>query len=633
MDREDERERNRAGHPAGQLSSPPVDGPPSSVPTVILLVLLTLAAFLPVLGNGFVWDDELYLLNNPRAAGGLTLAGLGWALTTFHAANWHPLTWVSHFLDVELFGLRPAGHHLVSLLWHAGNVVLLFLLLLRLTGARGRSALVAALFAVHPLHVESVAWVAERKDVLSTFFALAAVAAYLRYLRRPRPAAYLTVFLLFALALAAKPMPVTLPFLLLLLDWWPLGRWHASPAAAPAQSQQTDSRRRHPPGRVALLLAEKVPLLALSAASAAVTLRAQASWEAVGSLPLGIRLANAVQAYAGYLGKTVWPRGLAILYPLRSGAPPAWRPLSALLLLSVVTLLVRRTLRRAPALAAGWLWFLVTLVPVIGLVQVGTQAMADRYSYLPLVGVFIMAAWAIDLLPPLLRLHRTAMTAACCLLALSLAGLTFLQSRYWKDTPTVFDHALRVTGDNRVAHYNLGVYRQGRGELRQAAEHYREAIRIKEDYADAHNNLGVILAGEGKTAEAISHYRRAIRADRSFAEAWCNLGVQLFEEGKAAESAAAFREALVLRPSLAEARAGLGNLLAHQGRIVEARDQLQQAVRLRPDSAPYHNALGAAFAELGERTAAVLQFREALRLDPEYAPARENLGASLTGGS
>ncbi|HEY0512079.1 MAG TPA: hypothetical protein VGH73_09255 [Thermoanaerobaculia bacterium] len=433
------------------------------------LTLLTLTACLPTLHNGFVnLDDGLYVTGNRWVRMGITRAGLAWALTANVGNNWHPLTLLSHMLDCQLFGLDPAGHHATSLLLHLANVLLLFAALRRMTGAVWRSAAVAALFAVHPTHVESVAWVAERKDVLSALFWILAMAAYERYARRPSLGRYLPVALAMALGLAAKPMLVTLPFALLLLDVWPLERlslgWKR-------------------------LAAEKLPLLALSAASSLITLRYQrTSLAPLDALPWGLRLANAAVSYAAYLGKTLLPRHLAVFYPLPIEIP-AWKTAAATALLAAITALALWKARRAPWLLVGWLWFLGTLVPVIGLVQVGRQAMADRYLYIPSIGLFLAIVWGIWEVAELGAKRRAVLATASAAAILALAVETWAQAGTWRDSVALYRHALSVTRDNYVAHVGLAKALVGKGDLAGAEAQYRAALALRPALAEARIGL------------------------------------------------------------------------------------------------------------------------------------------------
>jgi tetratricopeptide (TPR) repeat protein len=528
---------------------------------LLLLVIAVGTAFWPVLHNGFVsYDDEKYVTRNRHVQMGLGAESLRWALTTFEAANWHPLTWASHMLDWQLWGERPLGHHLSSLLLHLSNTLLLFLLLERMTRAVWRSALVAALFGVHPLHVESVAWVAERKDVLSTLFWLLTIGAYLRYARDPSVRRYAVLSISLTLGLCSKPMLVTVPFTLLLLDYWPLGRWSA------------DTQ-----GRTALrLIREKLPLFLLSAAASVVTLVAQRSARALGTLDsysLSDRLANAAVSYSAYLWKAIWPVSLAVHYPHPPEALPAWKPLLAALLLVAITVSVFRVRRRCPYLLIGWLWYLGTLVPVIGLVQVGQQAMADRYSYVPLIGPFIMLAWGVpDLLagvgrsdgaPP--RPRRVALALVSGAVVVMLIVATWFQLRHWRDSVTLFERALAVTESNAVAHNGLGLALATAGRPEEAIAHYRAALEIQPRHAEAHNNLAGALAVSGRVDEAIGHYERALSIDRRYPEALNNLGVALAQQGRVAEALERFRAALAIRPDYGKAHANLAAALYTAG--------------------------------------------------------------------
>lgn len=558
--------------------------------------------------HGFVnLDDAQYVSDNPAVSGGLSARGLSWAFTTPHAGNWHPLTWLSHMLDVELYGMNAGPHHLTSLLLHVASALLLFGLLHRMTGALFRSAFVAALFALHPLHVESVAWVAERKDVLSTLFFLLTIRAYLAYVRRPRPSRYALVLVLFALGLMAKPMLVTLPFVLLLLDYWPLGR-------AP-------SRR---------LVVEKLPLLALALASSVVTFLVQQQAGAVkglDALPFDHRLANAVMAYAAYIGKMLWPVQLAAIYPYPASRS-AWLVAAAAAGLIAVTVLTLRAARRHPYLPVGWLWYLGTLMPVIGLVQVGSQPMADRYTYVPLIGLFLIVAWG---MPDLLARwpHRDlALGVAAGSVILGCALAARAQVRHWRNSVALWQHALEVTTENPRAHNNLGhaLAREGRG--REAIGYYTEAVRIKPDYAEAHNNIGYALADQGRVREAIAHYSEALRVLPDYAEAHNNLGVALAGEGNADGAIQHLSDAVRIEPGRAEAHNNLGAVLAGQGRLEDAIRHLAEAVELRPGYADARRNLAMAHYERavtlagqGRTSEAVGHLESVLKLDPSHEQA------------
>jgi Tfp pilus assembly protein PilF len=522
------------------------------LPVGLFLVVLIAGAFWQVTGHGFVnFDDDKYVTENPHVQAGLTRNGLAWAFTTTRASNWHPVTWISLMADSQLYGPNAYGFHTTNLLLHIASALMLFLFLNRVTGSLWRSAFVAAIFGIHPLHVESVAWVAERKDVLSTLFWMLTMWAYLHYTQSPKPTRYLLVVLAFVLGLMAKPMLVTLPFVLLLLDRWPLERLDQG------NGREHDHTR---PWRK--LVWEKVPLLALAAVSSIVTYVVQQRSGAVGSLevyPLGVRIANALVAYVNYVAKMLWPAHLAVFYPHPGTSLPIWQVAGSGLVLVWITLLAIRA-RRRPYLAVGWLWYVLTLVPVIGLVQVGGQAMADRYTYIPLIGLFIIIAWGV---PELLALwttearRRTLLAASAGIVIAALAVCTYLQVGYWRDSVTLFDHAVKVTRRNAVAHNNLGVALVERGELGKAVAHYREALRIKPRYVEAHCNLAIAAIKQGRLDEAIAHCWEALRIRPGDADAHNNLGVALAKQGKLHEALAHFSEALRLDPDKKSARANL----------------------------------------------------------------------------
>ncbi len=474
----------------------------------LCLVLATIAVYWPVRQFQFVnYDDIYYVYLNPHVRSGVTPSAVAWAFSARYRSNWHPLTWVSHMLDCQLFGLDPGAQHMVNVMFHIGSVLLLFHVLNRMTAAPWRSAFVAALFALHPLHVESVAWIAERKDVLSAFFWMLTMWAYVRHVEKLTVRSsqfsvhYVLALVFFTLGLMAKPMLVTLPFVLLLLDYWPLGRtrW-----AKPAVGEKLEKP-------LTQLMAEKLPFLALAAASCVVTVWAQSgAISSLEKLPLVTRLANAVVSYASYLSKAVWPRNLAVFYP--------YAKLSSQEIVIAVGVLIGISAwsiwkaRRQPHFIVGWLWYLGTLIPVIGLVQVGQQSMADRYTYLPLIGIFMVLAWAV---PPSViqqRVSRQIIAGAAAALLGTFAVGCRLQVRYWENTETLFRHALQVTKDNWIAHYNLGFALAQAGNVPKALEHFEEAVRIKPDYADAQYNLGRALILLGRRSEAVSHWGQALQA-------------------------------------------------------------------------------------------------------------------------
>ena len=530
----------------------------------LLPVALAAALYWPVAGYDFIaLDDNLYLLENRNVRQGLTVKNLLWAITAFDAANWHPLTWLSLIVDYELFGLHAAGYHAMNLFLHILNVAFLFAVLKRLTGETWKSAAVASLFAVHPLNIESVVWIAELKNLLSTLFWLLTVVAYVRYAEKPGWKRYVPILACFVLGLAAKPMLVTLPFVLLLIDYWPLQRF---PPSGPNRSEATPVRaaRRKAAMR---LLAEKAPLVLLALISAGVTLQAAGSGGAVKSLslfPLIDRIENAVLSYAAYLSKMVWPADLAIFYP-RATAVPLWQVWLSVLFLAALTAAFCLKGRKRRYLITGLLWYVVTLLPVIGLIQVGFQSMANRYAYVPLIGIFIIAAWG---LPDLLRRYPAGryLPHAAVVVILALTFTTKAALPHWRDSEAVFQRALEVTVNNHIAELGMGNLRLGRGDPSGARSHYLASLRIKPDYAEAHNNLAMVLMAEGRTEEAEAHYREAIKAEPTFEKAYNNLGALLAGQGRLAEARACFLRVLELQPDHAEARGNLEGLVREERR-------------------------------------------------------------------
>jgi tetratricopeptide (TPR) repeat protein len=555
----------------------------------LFLIVATLTVYWQVRNHDFVnYDDDKYVTKNPHVQAGVSREGIIWAFTTTHASNWHPLTWLSHMLDCQLYGLNPEGHHLTNLLLHIANTLLLFLVLKRMTEALWRSAIVAALFALHPLHVESVAWVAERKDVLSTFFFMTTMWAYVRYVECPRLGRYVLVAFSFSLGLIAKPMLVTLPFVLLLMDYWPLGRLELRPSTVPINIQTQHSK--YPAcqdSRALPLLWEKAPFFVLAAVSAVVTIVVQRAGGSLSSLemfPLTIRVANALVSYLSYIGKMIWPMHLAVFYP-HPGMRPVWQAAGAGLLLLCVSVAVIRAAQRAPYLAVGWLWYLGTLIPVIGVVQVGAQAMADRYTYVPLIGVFVMIGWGLRDLVSRWD-HLGAVVPGCVgVIFAALMICTWLQVSRWNNSISLFEHTLDITVDNNLAHYNLGIVLAERGRLEEAIGHFSEALRIKPDDAEAHNNLGIALAERGRLEEAMGHFSEALRIKPDYAEPHYNLGIALALQRRRQEAMHHFSVAVKLKPDYAEAHLNLGAVIASQGRLQQAVDHFAEALRIKPDFA------------------------------------------------
>jgi protein O-mannosyl-transferase len=579
----------------------------------LLLIVFTLVLYNPANHFSFInYDDNHYISENPHVRAGLTWATIKWAFTSFDYANWHPLTWMSHALDYQLFRLNPAGHHLTSVLLHATNVVLLFLLLVRSTRRAGPSLFVAALFAVHPMNVESVAWIAERKNVLSTMFFLLTLGAYGWYSLKPGWKRYCAVAGLLACGLAAKPMLVTTPFVLLLLDYWPLGRIRGWSVPSDSLAIEQSS-----PGR---LLVEKLPLLVLAGASSVVTLLAQRASGAVGTLPFppGARLANGIYSYAVYLWKTVWPADLTLFYPHPTHLPSLWRIGAAALLLIATTAVVLK-LRSRGYLVTGWLWFLGTLIPVIGVIQVGNQAMADRYAYMPLIGIFAMIAWsgADWARGKRLGLALCVVPAICVLVALTLA--TYRQIGYWRDSLTVWTHALQVTEHNFVAEDNMGV---ALVELNRVDEAYSFFVRAAQDEPNdpvARLNIGTYLYQHGHIAEAVQQYELALHLGAEpglLAATYSNLGTAYSDLGNDAKSRYSFEQALRLNPNQAGAWQGMGLLSQKQGKLEEAITYFARSAELQPSAQGYLQ-LARVLAQANHRAEALAVYEQAVRLDPD----------------
>ena len=513
------------------------------------LILVSLVAFWPVTHADFISiDDNEYITENRHVQNGLTLEGVRWAFATGHAANWHPVTWLSHMLDVQFFGLNPHRHHVINLLFHVANSALLFLALHRMTKALWQSAFVAALFALHPLHVESVAWVAERKDVLSTLFWMLTLCAYYRYAEHRSVRRYLPVLIFLALGLMAKPMLVTLPFVLLLLDYWPLKRLAQSEGMVP------DDQRWH----LRELLAEKIPLFVLAAISCVVTYLVQQHGGAVGSierLPLEARIANGFVSYIAYIVKTIWPAKLAFFYPYER-LLPAWQVLAAAVLFTALTFAVVAMAKRYKYLPVGWLWYAGTLVPVIGLVQVGYQGRADRYTYIPLIGLFIMVAWLIPEVLSKWRHSRKLLIPLSALILLCCFIVTRTQTMYWQNSFVLFDHALEVTRNNDVAYVARGNAYEALGNYAQAINDYGKALKISPGIASAYNNRGVAYAALGDQEQAIKDYDRATEIDPRYGSAFANRGMAYAVMGYHEKAIEDYNRAIEINPRLAAAYLG-----------------------------------------------------------------------------
>ena len=572
----------------------------------LTLGLITLALYLPTVRHDFVqYDDQQYVTENPQVQAGLSVAGLRWAFG-FHAGNWHPLAWLSHMLDCQMFGAKSGGHHFTSLLLHAANTVLLFLVLQRLTGATWRSAIVAALFAWHPLHVESVAWVAERKDVLCASFWLLTLLAYAGYTNRPSVGRYAATLGSFALALMAKPMAVTLPFVLLLLDYWPIKRG------------QDKSFRA--------LLWEKTPFFALTIAVCVLTMLAQE--QAIAStagLTVSHRLANVVVAYVHYMGAMFVPINLAVFYPFRL-LLPASTILVACLTIAAVSILAIINARRRPYLLIGWLWYLGTLVPVIGLVQVGDQAWADRYTYLPLIGLFVFVVWgAAEWIGSRTRLQVVAVAS----MAIVLLAMTSVQLRHWKNTRTLFEHTARVTHENQMAATILGSLLAQEGRLEEAIEHFQRALRYKPGYPEAHFFLGHTFDQQDRLEEAVVEYQKALRFKPMQEQTHIFLAITLAKQKRSEEAISHYLAALKLNPDSAVTHNNLARIYHTLGKFDAAVEHYNSALRVNPTLAIAHNNLGILLLQKGNLAEGSRHLREALRLKPKNPETEFNLALAL----
>ena len=600
----------------------------------LFLVLATFAIYWQVSSHEFVHlDDHELISQNRHLREGVTLEGVLWAFSFTDVAYWHPMTWLSLMVDYEIYGLNPKGYHLTNVLLHILCALFLFLALNRMTGSLWQSGFVASLFALHPLNVESVAWAVERKNVLSTLFWMLTFWSYARYVERSTIARYLLILIFFALGLMSKPTLVTVPFVLLLLDYWPLNRLELLASAGHLDQPSTSPARPTVGKSHALrLLREKIPLFALSAMAIVITVlsnRYLGSLVTTDAAPLSLRISNGLTSYMGYVGKMIWPSNLAIYYP-----PPEtitwWQVSVAVLFLTIVSLVVSRTVKTYPYLAVGWLWYLGTLVPSIGLVRVGMwPAMADRFAYVPLIGLFIMVAWGV---PDLMRGRRHAKpvlaTAAVSLLGVSIV-CTFLQLKYWENSITLFEHTLQVTTNNSKIHNNLANVFTQKGMFQEAIPHYLKALEINPGDAGAHINLGVALANQGRLEDAIEQYLAALRLRPQSPEAHNNLGVALYSQGDVRGAIENYMTAVQLRPDYAEAHNNLGNGLAQLGKLAEAEIHYSKALKLRADYPQAHNNLGVALARQGKLNEAIAQFREAVRLAPHFAQARANLELAL----
>ena len=635
----------------------------------ILLSALVLAVYWKVQYHEFInYDDGRYITENKHVKSGLSKENFIWAFTHSHSSNWHPITWLSHMLDSHFYGLNPNGHHLTSLGLHIANSLLLFLVLCRMTGEVWKSCFVASLFAFHPINIESVAWVSERKSVLSTFFWLITTWAYINYVQKKNFIRYSIVFLFFILGLMSKPMLVTLPFVFLLLDYWPLNRFKIPPANKPPSAKEVNQIKNS----LLSLFIEKIPFLVLVVGSSTITLIAQKSWGSIVSLetaPLTSRISNALVSYLKYLEKMVWPNNFSIFYPYPTDGFVLWKVLMSVLVLTTITFVSIRLIKKAPYLAVGWFWYLGTLIPVIGLVQVGQQAMADRYAYIPFIGMFIIIAWG---LPGLLKNYLFRKK-----LVLFLAGIYFsvlmtlcwIQLQYWENSIKIFQHAINVTVKKYPSfvgiYNNLGVvliaqnkFEEARTNLKKAVElqpnypeshnnlgyalselnrfseaniHYKKAIRLKPDYAEAHNNLANSLSKKSNFNQAIIHYKKAIQLKPEYSKAHFNLGVTLNKWNHSEEAISQLEEAIRLEPNFFQAHLALGNILILKDKFERALYHLEITIKIDPNNSIAHNSLGSILGQQGNLKKAIAHFNTSLKLNPFYEEAHQNLGTALAG--
>lgn len=573
------------------------------------LILSILIVYARMRHYDFVnFDDDLYVYDNPHVQSGFTLASMKWALTAVVSSNWMPVTLFSHMLDAQLFGLRSGPQHMVNVIFHALSAIVLFMALQRATRMRWPSAFVAFAFALHPLHVGSVAWIAERKDVLSALFWFLALYAYVRYSEKPGRSRYLLVAALFSLGLMSKPMLVTFPFALLLFDLWPLRRF-----------------------RWPQVLWEKLPLLALSAIVSVLSYFVQQSSGAFTAVPLGMRVGNALISYVTYIAQVFWPARLAVFYPYPRSLE-AWQVAGAFALLLGVSFIVLRAWRARPYLTTGWFWYLGTLVPVIGLVQVGNQSRADRYTYIPMVGLTLMVAWgAAEAAEKWPKTKIVISIAAAVLCAIWMVDSS-TQTAYWQNSETLYRHAIDVTADNWLAEYNLGHYLMDQPQrIADAIPHFEAVLRIKPNYPEANNNLGACLMNIGRNADAVGHFEAALRAKPDFIDAHYNLGLAFTRiPGRDADAETQFKAALRLAPDRKQAHNSLALLLVQHGRAQEAIPHLETVLRLYPDFRAEHN-LGAVLAGITGRKAEALRHLEAsqrLHPDPRNSQTIEALRAA-----
>lgn len=560
-------------------------GKRNAVLMCLVLAVVTIAVYVHVGSHGFInIDDPGYVTENPHIVGGITGRNIVWAFTSFDQANWHPVTWLSHMMDVQLYGLSPQGHHLTSVYIHTVSAILLFILLLRLTGAQYQSLFVAAMFALHPLHVESVAWVAERKDVLSAFFGFLSLLFYSQYAKNKSAATYVFALSSFLLGLMSKPMLVTLPVVMLLIDFWPLNRYGTD-----EETGENHLRFK----RLAALVSEKSPFLIFSIISCIITICGQHK-AIINYFSPVFRIENTLVSYVKYIIKIIWPSDMAVLYPMPPSIP-IWQVFSSVCVLVIFSSVAVKCRRRYPYIAVGWFWFIITLVPVIGIIQVGSQAMADRYSYIPATGLFIIAAWGFSDLTKGIRCRHAVLSLLAGIAVCTSAALTRQQVGYWQNNATLYRHTLQVTTGNEIIHYNLGNYFHSEGDLNSAVFEYKETLQINPNNEGAHINLGIIYRNSGNLNQAIQE----------------------------------FQEALQINPDNAYAHNNLGLSLSDTGNLDQAIKEYQEAIRKAPNQSAIHYNLGLALAGKGDLRGAIVHYKEALTISPNDSEVRKDLEAAL----
>ena len=585
----------------------------------LVLIAATLVVYWQITNHEFInYDDGLYVTENSHVQAGLTSESIKWAFTTYHASNWHPLTWLSHMLDIELYGLNPMGHHWTNLQFHIANTLLLFFILQQMTGAIWKSAFVAAIFALHPLHVESVAWVAERKDVLSTFFGMLTISAYIMYVKKRNLLRYFLVFIFLSLGLMAKPMLVTLPFVLLLLDFWPLKR--------------LKYYSHHQSSKLFFLIYEKIPLFIPVAISSVLTILAQKNAEALctfEALSITTRIANAFVSYTGYIIKTIWPRNLAVFYPHQFGELSLWYVFLAALAIAVISFFSIRWFKKYPYITFGWFWYLGTLIPVIGLIQVGAQSMADRYTYIPLTGLFIIVVWGISDLLKKRHFNKIILAVFAIILISAFSTQSYFQIKHWKNSASLFEHAVKVTNHNWLAYNNLGLALMCNGKAEEAVFYFKKTLQIRPDFLKTLDNLGVALFQLRHFEEAIFYYTKALKINSENAGIHKHIAMILETQGKLEEAVQHYTKALLINPELADVHYCLANALAAQKDFEKAKYRYREAIKKDSGHSNAHYNLGCILLNQKKYKEALAHFTEVIKIKPDYKQAYNHIGIIL----